>query len=150
MTAKKAPAAKKTVAKKTAAKKTASSTSARAAAKKTTAKRPASDVVTGAEAPDARQNYKPQDVGTNKDDEPVERVATAPPNPVVSAADPSGLQPEDSKSAESIAQEIVNGSRQWNTGRDRDELLKRAGHDPEEVRRAVSRLRAKARREATR
>lgn len=73
---------------------------------------------------------------------PVTTVPTASPDPVVAAADPSGAQPEDSKSPTSIAKEIVGGSQRWNSGRDRDELLKRAGHDPEAVRKEVSRLRA--------
>lgn len=40
-----------------------------------------------------------------------------------------------------IAQRIVDGSRKWNTGRDRDEIVKGLGLDPAKVRSEVSRIR---------
>lgn len=39
-----------------------------------------------------------------------------------------------------VAEECLAG-RKWNTGRDRDELLKAAGYDPEEVRQEIYRIR---------
>lgn len=46
------------------------------------------------------------------------------------------------KEATRIAEEILSAENtRWNTGRDRDELLKAAGHDPEEVRKEVTRIR---------
>lgn len=46
--------------------------------------------------------------------------------------------------AEAIAKEILEGRGGWGTGRERDEMLKKAGHDPEEVRKEVYRLRGEA------
>ncbi len=77
---------------------------------------------------------------------PAQTIPTSAPNPVYAAADPSGAQPEDSKSATSVAKEILSGGNRWNTGRERDEMLKSAGHDPEAVRKEVSRLRSERRR----
>lgn len=89
----------------------------------------------------------PQTTTTDSDAVP---TSSAPPAPIVTTADPSGAQPEDSKSSTSIAQDILNGSTRWGTGRDRVALLKKAGHDPDEVLKEYSRLRGKARRDAQR
>lgn len=110
---------------------TASKTPAKKAATKSTAKKAAPTQA-------ARQS-RTSDVA----DPP-----SATPNPVVATADPSGAQPEESKSSTSIAQDILNGSNRWGTGRDRVALLKKAGHDSDEVLKELSRLRAKARRDA--
>lgn len=40
-----------------------------------------------------------------------------------------------------LATEILDNPRKWPTGRERDELLKKAGHDPEEVRQEIYRIR---------
>jgi hypothetical protein len=125
MVAKKAPAKTTAAATKTAAKKVSSTTTT--AAKKTTAKKTTAKKTT---APPAT---------TVVDDGAT--AVSAVQNPVVSAADPSGLQPEDSKSAESIAREILAGSRRYGSGKDRVALLTKAGHDAEAVRKAVNRLR---------
>jgi len=118
MVAKKAPAKTTAAATKIAAKKVSSTTTT--AAKKTTAKKITAKKTTAS---------------------PATTVVSAVQNPVVSAADPSGLQPEDSKSAESIAREILAGSRRYGSGKDRVALLTKAGHDAEAVRKAVTRLR---------
>lgn len=76
--------------------------------------------------------------------------APAPPGPVVATADPSGLQPDESKSVDSVAQEILAGARRWSSGREREILVKKAGFDPEEVRKAVNRARAQRRRDEQR
>ena len=46
--------------------------------------------------------------------------------------------------ATKIAKEVLSGEGGWGTGRERDERLKKAGHDPEEVRKEVYRLRGEA------
>ncbi len=124
--------AKKTTANKTVAKKTT-------AANKTAAKKMAAKKTTAVKATTAS-------TPTTASSPTTAPTPTSSPNPVVSAADPSGAQPEDSKSATSIANDILNGSRRWNTGRDRVYLLKEAGHDPEAVRKEVNRLRGARRR----
>ncbi len=125
-------AVEKTAAKKTAAKKTTAAK--RTAAKKTAAKKTTTAKATTASTP------------TTASSPTTAPTPTSSPNPVVSAADPSGAQPEDSKSATSIAEDILAGSQRWNTGRDRVYLLEAAGHDPEAVRKEVNRLRGARRR----
>ena len=78
---------------------------------------------------------------------PVNTGDGAPPDPVVATADPSGAQPDDSKSVTSVAEEILDGSRRWGTGRERGIALRAAGFNELEVQREVSRLRSKRRRQ---
>jgi len=119
-------ASSKGVAKKTAAKKTTAAK--RTAAKKTAAKKTTATKPTATATPTTAAS------------------PTSSPNPVVSAADPSGAQPEDSKSATSIAEDILAGASRWSSGRERVELLKMSGHDPEAVRKEVNRIRGARRR----
>ena len=60
--------------------------------------------------------------------------------PSVEKAEGATAKPTKAESAvTTLAQECLNGT--WGTGRDRDELLKKAGHHPEAVRKEVYRLR---------
>lgn len=105
------------------------------------AKKTAASKTTAAKTTAAKRTATKQSVAKKVAEEAAPAVAATVPT---SAADPSGLQPEDSKSPESIAEDILRGSKRWGTGRDRVALLKAAGHDPEEVRKAVNRLRRRS------
>lgn len=62
-----------------------------------------------------------------------------------SAAKKSGAKKRASTelSATEVAEQIVAGSNKWMSGRERDELLAKEGYDLDEVRREVTRVRAK-------
>lgn len=66
-----------------------------------------------------------------------------------SAAKKSAAKPRAKKpvvnSATEVAEHIIAGGNngRWGSGRERDEALKRAGYDPNEVRREITRLRSK-------
>lgn len=70
-------------------------------------------------------------------------MATKKPDAVEDVAEEAPKEKKTKKSnATAIAKEILAGTGSWGTGRDRDEKLKKAGHDPNEVRQEVYRLRA--------
>ena len=70
-----------------------------------------------------------------------DEVSESPPLPK-----PKKSKASSKKEITRIAQECMDGM--WRTGRDRDELLKMAGHDPEQVRQEFNRLRGEARKTA--
>jgi hypothetical protein len=51
------------------------------------------------------------------------------------------------KEVTKLAESVLDGSGGWGTGRERDEQLRAAGHDPDEVRAEVVRLRGERARE---
>jgi len=53
----------------------------------------------------------------------------------------SAKKTESGDTETSVAQEILSGSQRWNTGRERDELVRKAGLDDAKVRAEISRLR---------
>ncbi len=78
-------------------------TTNKTAAKKTAAKKSAAK----------KTDSPPVEKKTTEPNQTVDDIPTSSPEPVVSAADPSGAQPEDSKSATSIAEDILAGGTRW-------------------------------------
>ena len=115
-------AAKKTAARKTTARKSPAKTAARKATTHTggTTARASTPVATDAPAATRVDDRAP-------DSEPIPATQTE-------------VVVDDSVTK--VAEQVLRGSHRWGTGRDLDERVKKAGHDPEAVRREIRRLRS--------